>query len=165
MNDRLAFQLIKILALLLTINMTGMAQKARMGQERIRAAPRYVIVYDTVDPSLGEGDSDRRFLEILMDSRSFSKGNVAVVGELVSNRFLDPSLLYINIFTSLYDVETPEERDEPKISNSSSEGPKRKDAATCVRIADDLRCSIYFGNGKHDEVQVKLSKRNGVKPA
>lgn len=157
MNYKTLFETIKILVVLSILTGIGMTQslgKRSAGEKE--PAIRYVIVHNEIDPSLGEGDSERRFVEILMDSRVFTKRNVAVLGERVSKRFLNPSLLYINVFTSLDDVETPEERDGPKISNSASDGPNRKATATCVRINNNLRCLIYFADGKHDEVQVKL---------
>lgn len=158
MSNHMVFRGIWVLVVLAVSSATAISQKAGKHSVGTKASVlRYVIVHNEVDPSLGRGDSDRRFVEALMDPRSFSKKNVAVLGRLVSNRFAAPALLYINIFTSLNDVETPEERDESKVSNSASDGPNRRDTSTCVRLNNNLRCLIYFYNGKHDEIEVKLS--------
>lgn len=146
-----------ILALIPFASMDISAQEHHGKQSPAFRSPfRYVIVNNEIDSSLGGDVPERRFIEVLMDSRAFSKKNLTILFQLVSERFSSPKLLYINVFTDLEDVETPEERDKPKTSLTYSSGPTPKASATFVRLVNTkARFIITFGNGDKEEVELK----------
>lgn len=120
-----------------------------------RSPFRYVIVHNEIDPSLGGTDSERRFIEVLIDNKSFSKKNLIMLIQLISERFPSPGLLYVNVFSNLEDVETPEEREKPKTSNTYSSSPNQKVTATFVRLPNNKMRLTITHNGDHEEVEVK----------
>ena len=122
--------------------------------EVFRSPFRYVIVSDKFDPKIGEGDDDRRFIEILMDKKSFSKKNLITLFQLVAKRYPKPALLYIDVFTNLDDIETPEESEQPKLSGTR--GAKMPtNNAIFTRANNKMFFYIYFGNGDFEEVEMK----------
>ncbi len=129
---------------------------------------RYVILDNNIDPSLGKDDPERRFVEVLMESKAFSRKNLITLFHLISKRFPKPTLLYVNIFTDLEDVATPEEQVEGSGSGSyDGRGSSRlrpkigrvvqgHNKATIVRRVDKtVRLIINFPNGDSEVVEVK----------
>lgn len=122
--------------------------------EKIRSPFRYVIVSDRVDPKLDKKDEDRRFVEALLDPASFSKENLIELFRLLSKRFPKPEVLNVTLFTNLIDVETPDERDLPKFSDSLG-GKFVGDHAVFVRTREGAFFYMYFANGDFEEIVVK----------
>jgi hypothetical protein len=118
---------------------------------------RYVIVNNIVEPSLSEGDPERRLLEVLIEKNSFSKSNLVHLVTLLSKRFSSPRLMYVTIFRDLKDVQTPEERDETLASGDSSSGPiPASTTAIFVRRVDLTgRLIINRPNQKPDVLEIK----------
>ncbi len=102
---------------------------------KYRSPIRYVVVYDRVDPSLGPEDSESRFVEVLIDNKNFSEKSIKRLAGLICTRFAVPTVMYINIYTNLEDVQTPEERDEVLLAHGRSAGPTPSNRATIVRRA------------------------------
>jgi hypothetical protein len=84
-----------------------------------RAPFRYVIVYNEI---VGGEDDPReafRYVEVLLDERAFSEKTLKELFRLLSKRFREPKDMDVAVYTSLEQIDTPEERDAGKIS----EGP------------------------------------------
>jgi len=108
---------------------------------------RYVIVDNRIDPSIANEDPERRFIEVLINRKSFSKKNLVRLFRLISDRFPNPGLLYVTVFSELNNVPTPEERDVPMVSNGGqAAGPiPTKPTARFVRLVDkSTRIIINF---------------------
>lgn len=126
---------------------------AEMNKEN-RSPFRYVIVSDKLDPRLDSRDEDRRFVEVLLDPEAFSKENLTKLFELLRKRFPKPKILTVSLFTNLTDVETPEEREMTKFSDS----PGREflgDHAVFIRTDKKVFFYMYFSDGRSEEVMIK----------
>lgn len=66
-------------------------------------------------PKRGDG---YRYVEVLLDERAFSENNLKELFRLVSKRFSTPRALHVQVYTNLEDVETPEEKEKGKISET-----------------------------------------------
>jgi hypothetical protein len=132
------------------------------GQKRLDSHPsapsapfRYVIVHNEVDPALTEEDAPRRFVEVVADRRTFTRKNLLGLVKLVSARFQNPTLLYVNVFTDLADVQTPEERDDGQSLSERAITKNPQPSATFVRLADGKSRLIITFAGRHEEIEVK----------
>lgn len=126
---------------------------------------KYVFVDNRIDPSRGVGDAESRFVEVLIDNKSFGKQNLIDMFRLVSKRFENPVLLFVNVFTRLNDIQTPEERD---LGGNSDDDPVRStrtprvivhgfnDRATFVRRSDGtVRLIMNYRNGESEISEFK----------
>jgi hypothetical protein len=116
---------------------------------------RYVIVNNQIDPKLNKRDLNRRFVEVLMDKKSFSKENLIILFNLVTKRYPNPHLLYIKLFTDLTDIETPEEREQSRFSDVDETKERVGDLAVFIRNGKKSFFYIYAANGDFDEVEIK----------
>lgn len=91
------------------------AAAQRVGQ---RDDYRYVIVTNRVSLPIGPTDVTSRHLVVLAQSGNFNEKNLTLLFERLQCRFPDPATMSVQLFTSLEDVETPEEADG-KTSESS----------------------------------------------
>jgi hypothetical protein len=113
---------------------------------------RYAIIYN--DPGM---DGMSRDLEILMEPSSFSEKNLRIMSDLLNRRFKDVSTYNAYIETSLEDIETPEERDPPAISERAGNPNSGKTSAATIRHspkADMLY--IYVPNRESHPVEIDL---------
>lgn len=102
---------------LLTASIAGGVNKKHMSQTPNRSPVRYVIVSSEVIDDSGNPPKDAyRYVEVLLDAKAFSENNLTELFRLVSKRFPKPKVLHVQVYTNLSDVETPEEREEPKMS-------------------------------------------------
>ncbi len=122
--------------------MVAQARKAR--SQKASSPIKYVIVANKIDPTLGRGDEDRRFVEILINPRSFSKVHLKKVFGLISKRFPEPRLLFVNVFSNLDDVQTPEERERGAIAIDPP--PATKTAAKSVTSRINARATFVRRN-------------------
>ena len=144
--------------LIILFSIFGAAQTIQTNakSEEFRSPFRYAIVSNKIDPAISRKDETRRFVEVLLDGKSFSKENLITLLKLVSKRYPKPHLLYVNVFTSLEDVETPEEREQSKISGSdNSSASNQSDLAVFIRTKEKSFFYIYFADGDFDEVEIK----------
>lgn len=132
----------------------GQTTQVKVNSETFRSPFRYVIVNNKTDPAISRKDEPRRFVEVFLDSKSFTKENLITLLKLVSKRYPKPNLLYIDVFASLEDIETPEEREQSKISNTEG-GELTSDHAIFIRTREKSFFYIYFANGDFDEVEIK----------
>jgi hypothetical protein len=141
----------------------GTGATTSFGQYRFRSPFRYVVVHNLAEPDRGKGDEPRRFVEVLMDGKEFNKANLTTLFKLISKRYPRPMLLFINVFTSLADVQTPEERDEPKghasgigqVPSPNPDVPIPSDTAVYVRTRTGESFNIRYANGDFDEVKIR----------
>lgn len=129
----------------------------RLGRENGTRSPfRYAIVANDVDPAIDRRDEARRFVEVLINKPAFSKENLTTLFWLVSKRFPKPNLLFIDVFISLDDVQTPEERDRGLTSGgASSSGPNLQDTAIFTRSGKKMSFIIAWADGGYLEVEMK----------
>lgn len=107
------------LGLFLAVNSTvGSTRKQTLQQpssgQQYRSPFRYLIASHRIEGR--RSNQQMRYVEILLDEGGFSASNLQQLFKLVSNRFRKPKRLDVQVYTSLKDVETPEEREAPKIS-------------------------------------------------
>jgi hypothetical protein len=147
-----------ILVLIIFFGFTSEAQTTQSNTQSktFRSPFRYVIVSNKSDPAISRKDENRRFVEVLLDGKSFSKENLIALFKLVSRRFPKPNLLYVNLFTSLEDIETPEEREQGKFSDSDdANASNQSDSAVFIRNGNKMFFYLYAANGDFEEVEIK----------
>jgi hypothetical protein len=94
-----------------------------------RSPFRYVIVNNrTIGRSPRRMDG-HRLVEVLLDDKAFSEDNLRELFKRVSRRFPAPRVLSVDVYSSLEDVKTPEEREGAQMS----EGPDDPRADTYHR--------------------------------
>jgi hypothetical protein len=90
-----------------------------------------------------------------MRPSDFTKENVRKVVDLVEARFRAPRILYINIFTELQDLETPEEREGPAASESPTSKRRHIGSNAIIVSAHHGRRTnafMYFSDGSTEYV-------------
>jgi hypothetical protein len=75
---------------------------------------------------------------------------------LLSKRYPKPSLFYLTVYTSLEDVEIPEERDQGLTSEigGSEDAPNEKNTATFTRSQDIKTIIISWEDGTSEQIDV-----------
>lgn len=118
---------------------------------------RYVIVNNEIDPKLDSKDENRRFVEILLDKQCFSKITLTKLFKFVSSRFPKPKTLFIDVYTDLKDIQTPEERDEGKTSESQENNLMPSYFATFTRYKNKMEFLMYadYYDDDVEEVEIK----------
>src|SRR5574341_2511954 len=86
--------------------------------ERFQSPVRYAIVENKVVSLTGDSEQGYRYVVILLDERAFSEDTLKSLFKLVSARFPTPHHLNVQIYTSLEQVETPEEYEQGRVSES-----------------------------------------------
>jgi hypothetical protein len=94
-----------------------LASAAGAQVRQYKSPSRYAIVYNDIVAETDSPKGTYRLVQVLLDERSFSEETLRELFSLLSKRFLRPRNLRVSVLTSLDQVETPEERDAPKISN------------------------------------------------
>lgn len=148
---------------MLLLFMSAEAQTARSGANSasFRAPFRYVIVNEALTPAASRKDAASRYVEVLLDEKSFSGENLTALFKLVSKRYPKPEALHVNVFTNLEDIETPEEREQPKMSeiktseNRAESAPNPGNRAVFTRTKEKSFFYMYFANGDFREIEVK----------
>ncbi|MFN2533003.1 MAG: hypothetical protein ABR555_17085 [Pyrinomonadaceae bacterium] len=106
------------LGLLLTVSIAAGVNKRHVSQAP-RSPFRYVIVSNEVIDDSGTPPQDSyRYVEVLLDGKAFSESNLKELFRLVSKRFPKPKVLDVQVYTNLEDIETPEERENAKMSEA-----------------------------------------------
>lgn len=104
-------------------NALGQAQPPSAKIKTATGPFRYVIINDEIENSR-DGRLTSRHVEILLDKKSFSEENLRRLFWLISRRFPEPITLFVDVYTSLDQAPTPEERDEGGRSNQAEEPSK-----------------------------------------
>ena len=86
--------------------------KAQVQIGQYRSPFRYAIVSNEIIDVMGNGTGAFRHVGILLDEKAFSEQTLRELFKLVSTRFPMPIRLDVQVFTSLEQVETPEEEAE-----------------------------------------------------
>ena len=81
----------------------------------------------------------RRVVHVLLDRDAFGLTNLKQLFALISKRFPEPDWLEVWVRTSLMQIPTPEEKDEPQISDNPFRDPHEGEYPTAVmmRIQDN----------------------------
>lgn len=111
------------IGLLLAANSHGEVNNKHMvqaqNQDKLYRSPfRYVIVNNEVNDGSGDPRGAYRYVEVLLDEKAFSEETLKALFKLVSKRFPKPNDMDVYIWTNLEQVDTPEEKDEPKVSEA-----------------------------------------------
>lgn len=81
---------------------------------------RYVIVSGVTRTELyANRGPDYYVMDVLLEDRAFSEGNLITLFKLLSKRFSDRPALLVHVYTSLHAIRTPEEYDRIDLA-----GPK-----------------------------------------
>ena len=103
-------------------NMSGYSydQNTNMQKEdmQFRSSLRYAIVSNEIVNVTGDADDAFRYVVILLDEKAFSESRLKELFKLVSARFPTPNRLDVQVYTDLEQVETPEEHDRGRVSES-----------------------------------------------
>lgn len=100
----------------------------RISQDRAYTSSfRYVIVYNEVIEDKDEPSYTNRRVEVLLDRKAFSEKTLRQLFALLSKRFPSPDSLTVDVYTSLEQVETPEEKEAGKVV---AEGPNGRGKPT-----------------------------------
>lgn len=105
------------------VNSHNLSETMQKRPERFRSPFRYAIVGNEIVNPTGHPDDAFRYVVVLLDEKAFSEGTLKNLFKLVSARFPTPSRLYVQVYTSLEQVETPEEYEQPKVSESPDDPP------------------------------------------
>lgn len=134
---------------------SGKAQRANIVKSEHSTRLPYAIVFNEVDPE----EKDSRQVIVLVKEESFTEDNLIRILKLIEARFPRPAALFLEFFTNLDDIETPEERDAPRMTNHKA-GASKKDkghSAIFIRLSKGKygNCFMYFADGRFQEVKIK----------
>lgn len=117
---------------------------------------RYAVVVNEVEGKVGRGSS-YRYVEVLLEDKAFSEETLKELFDLLTKRFRKPLVLHVKVFTSLDDVQTPEERESPRISEVDQLPPANKNrTAFFLRDANKNEWFRYENlNGAEKTVIIK----------
>ena len=121
-----------------------------------RSKFRYVVVYSELERSVKKGKYDTRFVDVLIDKRAFSVQNLRILFDLLSKRFPKPHTLFVTVYTDLEDIETPEEHERGRFSETtdSTDLPNEQDTAIFTREGRTKNVVINYANGDVDEFDI-----------
>jgi hypothetical protein len=135
-----------------------------MAQKPYRSPFRYVIVWHYVDMDQST-QTGYRNLEVLLDEKAFNEANLTELFSLLKKRFPVPRALFINVKVSLEDLPTPEEADEPQISERSDVLPGTHPTALLARNGLGEEWIRYTMNpSKSDGKRIILKGKSGQPP-
>jgi hypothetical protein len=102
-------------------------QKTRVAKQENKSDSsfRYVIFENTLDEDENP-ELNRRIVEVLLEKKAFSEKNLKTLFALVSKRFPEPNLLFVNVYIHLEQIATPEEKDGGATSESKEVGSFHK---------------------------------------
>ena len=117
---------------------------------------RYVIVNNEVIDDSGDPKDAYRYVEVLLDEKAFSEATLKKLFKLLSKRFPKPSTMDVSVSTNLEQVDTPEERDEPKVSEApATPSLNRYPSALLIRI-DGNELFRYTPNPPNTEMKTVI---------
>lgn len=141
-----------------------LGRSARPQAAMFRSPFRYIIGFNQVaDPS--DSDGGRRFVEVLIDEAAFGEDNLKDLFTLVSHRYPTPKTMYIDVFTSLEDISTPEESEQPGMSEIRNQRkPSRHPGAACIRSPGHavIRYHYWTPRGEQNREIVLTIDENGL---
>ena len=114
----------------------------RANQDKRYSSPfRYIIISNEVSNLSGDPKDANRTVSVLLDEKAFSEETLKEMFKLVSKRFPEPKRLDIWVYTSLEQLDTPEERDRGVISESDNNP-----------VFDNYHRALFFRSQDGDEV-------------
>lgn len=105
------------IGLLLTAKSSAEVNKL-MSLEQYKSPFRYVIVSNEIIDGRGDPKDAVRYVEVLLDDKSFNEETLRELFRLLSKRFPKPQVMHVEVSTNLEQVDTPEEREAGKISEA-----------------------------------------------
>jgi hypothetical protein len=128
-----------------------------------RSPFRYVIVHNDVTGEPSNPNDGYRYVEVLLDDNAFSERKLRELFNLVSRRFPTPRVLHVQVYTSLEDVETPEEREAGRISEAPDDpSADRYHRAFYLRDADGNEWFRYNPNPLSREIRTVILRGRDV---
>ena len=114
----------------------------RANQNKRYCSPfRYVMISNEVSNLSGDPKDANRTVSVLLDEKAFSEETLKEVFKLVTKRFPEPKRLDVWVYTSLEQLDTPEERDRGVISESDNNP-----------VSDNYHWALFFRSQDGDEV-------------
>jgi hypothetical protein len=128
-----------------------------------RTSPfRYVIVSDvTVLQKAINDNPSLRNVEVLMEDAAFTEPNLIKLSQLLTKRFADRQGLFVQIFTSLDAIRTPEEYDEIGLGGLREDYRNYKYALFIRDKAGERLVYEIPGVQERKEIVMKTSSANG----
>jgi len=156
-----------ILALILSVcgSTAAKAEKEEVAtQYRLRTSSsfRYAIVRNEIAKA-----RPVRQVWVLMEERAFTEKNLKSLYQLVIKRYPEPYQMDIGVYTSLADVPTPEEADEPGESEVKDAPPlSGAPTAVCVRNDYNEYINFYYPTPKgqeHGQIVIRAPEKQKSK--
>lgn len=148
----------RVLSCLIVIVLLGnymvLSQTTTNAPNSFRSKFRYAIVSNNLEG--GSRKVSRRFLEVLIDKSAFNEDNLILLFDLLAKRYPKPHTCFTTVYTSLNDIETPEERDRPLFSEIAGDVdvPNMQDSAILTRTRSARTILIYYENGKSVDLEL-----------
>ena len=110
-----------------------------------RSSFRYIIAYN--DPAL---DRVSRDIRVLMDASEFSETNLRALFKLLRTRFKDVPSFRVYVETSLQDIDTPEEREGPHLSEAPADPKGFQSPSALIRHTPDADSLYIYSPSRRD---------------
>jgi len=125
----------------LPLDLYGQSKTPVVSTSTINSVPRYALVGNWLDDEKEWDPNDpkvySRHVEVLIERKDFSEKNLRTLLGLVSKRFPSPVKLFVNVYTDLDQVLTPEERDSGVTSEIEGGEERQHFWAIYVRTRND----------------------------
>ncbi|MFL6229112.1 MAG: hypothetical protein ACJ741_10065 [Pyrinomonadaceae bacterium] len=120
------------LFLVLGLASSSVTTRGLSNHERLYHSPfRYVIVHDEIKEDVDAKFTNRQ-VEVLLDEKSFSEETLKTLFRLLSKRFSQPDRLDVEVYTSLEQIDTPEERELGRVFAETINGRGKPSAEELV---------------------------------
>lgn len=119
---------------------------------------RYVIVNNEVINDSGDPKDAYRYVEVLLDEKAFSEETLKKLFKLLSKRFPKPSTMDVSVSTNLEQVDTPEERDEPKVSEAPANPSLDRYPSALLIRKDGNELFRYTSNPPNTDMKTVILK-------
>ncbi|MDQ3633577.1 MAG: hypothetical protein M3405_03585 [Acidobacteriota bacterium] len=130
--------------------------------EIVKTAPfRYVIVagVSRLEKHINRDPENSLYLEVIMEDSAFNEKNLKTLFKLLDKRFNKTNSLYIEVYTSLGAILTPEENDRLDLKGSIDDVEKKYKIAKYFRLKDKDKSFTYSIPGM-DGKEVLIEQAN-----
>ena len=120
-----------------------------IAQDQVRSPFRYVIVHNEIRGS--------RAMIVFLEPKAFTEANLEELLRLILKRFPEPKAVFIDVRVSLDDIETPEEQDQPHVTDGPDRIRSERPSATLARDGFGTEWIQYSMNPrKYDDKKIVL---------
>lgn len=148
-------EILLVASLIVLCCVTAKPQKKNINRSPESTRVPYAIVLNEIDPE----DKDRRQVVVLVKDLAFNRENLIRILWLIELRYPKPGGIQLDVYTDLEDIETPEERDGPHMTNHKNREVKtyKGNYAVFIRLARGKygNCLMYFSDGRFQEVKIE----------